>query len=86
LNGKGIRVWGAQYDPAWPKYVATPGQVVGHTESGCFVKTGDSVLLLTTVQSGDGSPETPHWRIGTRLGLNLPALALALAAEDQGGN
>ncbi len=63
-----ITVWRAYCDPEWPKYLATPGQVVGREEGGVLVKTGDSTLLLQEVQERDGSPYTPAWPIGTRLG------------------
>lgn len=67
-----VRVWKASYDPSWPKYKATPGQVVGRIKNrGVIVKTGDSTILLEEVQSQGSSPLTPDWKIGTRLGVNL---------------
>jgi methionyl-tRNA formyltransferase len=64
-----VTVWRAYCDPEWPKYLATPGQVVGREAGGVLVKTGDSTLLLQEVQDQDGSPYTPAWPIGTRLGV-----------------
>ena len=55
-------------------YLATPGEVVGRTAHGAVVKTGDSTLLLTDVRSPSGKP----LRIGTRLGVPLPASLAAL--------
>ena len=75
LLGHGTQiVWEAYYDKGWPKYIATPGEVVEVLPGkGVKVKTGDSVLLLTRVQSeGESEPEqTPKFRIGTRFGINL---------------
>ncbi|HWR50098.1 MAG TPA: methionyl-tRNA formyltransferase [Bryobacteraceae bacterium] len=81
LGGDVVRVWGAQYDPTWPKYIATPGQVVGKHAGGSLIKTGDSVLLLTDVQVGDAACTVPPWRIGTRLGINLLARACSVATQ-----
>jgi len=71
LGGNVIIIWRAFYDPSWPKYIATPGQVVGRRDEGVLVKTGDSTLLIQEVQSVDGACEIPSWPIGTRLGINL---------------
>jgi len=71
LQGRNLVVWSAFYDPSWPKYIATPGQVVGRTEAGVQVKTGDSTLLVREVQFAGEDPKTPAWTIGTRLGINL---------------
>jgi methionyl-tRNA formyltransferase len=67
-GGRRIIVWRAYCDPAWPKYLATPGQVVGREREGVLVKTGDSTLLLQEVQDQGGAPYLPAWPIGTRLG------------------
>jgi methionyl-tRNA formyltransferase len=72
LGEKEVRIWTAFYDPSWPKYIATPGQVVGRPNNGVLVKTGDSTILLSEIQIADVC-ETPSWRIGTRLGINLIA-------------
>jgi methionyl-tRNA formyltransferase len=69
LDVETVQVWRAYCDPAWPKYRATPGQVVGRTEAGVLVKTGDSVLLLTEVQLPGRAAAPPSWPIGTRLGV-----------------
>ena len=67
LGGERVIVWRAFYDPSWPNYVAIPGQVVGRQPSGALVKTGDSTILVQSIE-GAGGPEPPAWRIGTRLG------------------
>ena len=72
LKGQVVTIWCASYDPSWPTYIATPGQIVGSNPGeGVMVKTGDSTLLLKIVQLGGNEPYTPKWRIGTRLGVNL---------------
>jgi methionyl-tRNA formyltransferase len=71
LGDTTVVIWRAYCDPAWPKYVATPGQVVGRHQDGVLVKTGDSTLLVKEVQIDGGEPMMPMWRIGTRLGINL---------------
>lgn len=71
LDGmKEVVIWKARYDPDWPKYIATPGQVVGRRNEGVLVKTGDSVLLVTEIQFENADCMTPSWRIGTRLGID----------------
>jgi methionyl-tRNA formyltransferase len=81
-----VTVWRAHYDPAWPAYLSTPGQVVGRSRRGVMVKSGDSTILLQEVQVGTGAPEVPAWPIGTRLGINagaaLTALLERLASTD----
>jgi methionyl-tRNA formyltransferase len=75
-----VTIWSAEYDPAWPKYIATPGVVVGRDGHGVMVKTGDSALRILEMQIGDGPVQTPTWRIGTRLGINIrDALQTVLA-------
>ena len=65
-------IWRAGYEPGWPCYLATPGQVVGRRPGqGILVKTGDSTLLVQEVQVGDQEPDVPNWHIGARLGINL---------------
>jgi methionyl-tRNA formyltransferase len=71
LGDRGVVVWRACYDPTWPSYLATPGQVVGCRQDGVLIKTGDSTLLLQEVQVEGEEPTVPRWRIGTRLGANL---------------
>lgn len=74
-----VVVWKASYEPDWPVYKATPGQVVGRrSDDGVIVKTGDSTLLLQRVQVGTSEIQTPGWHIGTRLGTNLCAYAHTL--------
>lgn len=64
-----IRIWRAHYDPAWPKYLATPGAVVGRNTDGVRVKTGDSLLLIQEIQLPGSEPQRPAWMLGTRLGV-----------------
>jgi methionyl-tRNA formyltransferase len=76
-----VRIWKALYDPAWPSYVATPGQVVGRRSDGLLVKTGDSVLLVQEIQCEDGPPQIPAWEIGARLGRDV--LGALRSVEDR---
>jgi methionyl-tRNA formyltransferase len=77
-----VIIWRAEYEPTWPKYLATPGQVVGRAEGGgVVVKTGDSTLVLREVQSDAATIGAPSWAIGTRLGLDVTARLGALAAR-----
>lgn len=78
LEGEPVRVWRAHWEPGWPRYLATPGQVVGRRAEGVVVKTGDSTLLLCEVQQGDGAPTVPSWPTGTRLGADPWAMVTAL--------
>ena len=62
-----MNVWRAFYEPTWPRYIATPGQVVGNRPGqGSIIKTGDSTLLLQEIQMGNRNPEQPRLSIGTR--------------------
>ena len=73
---KAVLIWRALWEPSWPMYVATPGQVVGRDrDRGVFVKTGDSTLLVTEVEETSGTVGRPNWPIGTRLGWpSTPAI------------
>jgi methionyl-tRNA formyltransferase len=76
VNGRTLIIWRAFYDPRWPKYIATPGEVVGRIPGqGVQVKTGDSTLILESVQfdSTYESEYIPNFRIGTRFGVNVLA-------------
>lgn len=71
-DGSEVIVWRAEYDPGWPKYKATPGQVVGvKNNKGVLVKTGDSTILINQVEEKKDEVRLPAWRIGSRLGVNL---------------
>ncbi len=51
-----------------PAYISTVGEVVGKTEAGNVVKTGDTTILITKVLDlKSGNAETPAFRIGTRM-------------------
>lgn len=78
VNGRPVIVWRAHWEPTWPCYLATPGQVVGRHPEGTLVKTGDSTLLLREVQQGDEPPTAPDWPIGTRLGTDVAATLATL--------
>lgn len=69
LDQRPVVIWKAFYDTDWPKYIATPGQVVGRClGQGVVVKTGDSTILVQEAQVEDALPAVPWWKIGTRLG------------------
>ena len=72
LDNKVVTIWRAFYDPTWPSYVATPGQIVGRKPGeGVLVKTGDYVIFIQEVQLEGEDCIIPNWKIGKRLGLNL---------------
>jgi methionyl-tRNA formyltransferase len=72
LGDARVIIWRAWYEPAWPRYRATPGEVVGRERgAGVMVKTGDSTVLLQEIQVGAQAAEVPSWRIGTRLSSGL---------------
>jgi hypothetical protein len=82
VDGKTVLIWRAFWDPAWPRYLATPGQVVGlKLDEGVLVKTGDSTLLVMEVQENGGTVGRPGWPVGTRLGTPLDARLDALGAD-----
>ena len=81
LGAETVTIWRAKYEEAWPKYIATPGAVVGRDGNGVMVKTGDSTLLIQEVQIGDTPVKVPAWRIGTRLGLNIHAALQTMQAR-----
>ena len=70
LGQEPVTIWRAYFDPDWPRYLGTPGQVVGRDASGVTVKTGDSTLRVLEVQCAGAAPAVPGWPIGTRLGLD----------------
>jgi methionyl-tRNA formyltransferase len=82
MGDRELTIWRAYFDRNWPRYIATPGQVVGRERGrGVLVKTGDSTLLVQEVQIADEAPCVPAWRIGTRLGVNVTAALRA--AQDR---
>lgn len=81
LGDKAVIIWKAAYDPNWPTYIATPGQVVGRSDDGAVVKTGNSTIVLKEVQVDNGPCEVPAWPIGTRLGINLFSLIQSLQSR-----
>src|SRR6266550_4057808 len=62
VGGQTVIIWRAFFDPAWPKYVAAPGQVVGRDAGGAgvLVKTGDSTLLVQEIEVA-GAVGAPAW-------------------------
>lgn len=70
VAGRELIVWRARYGPDWPRYIATAGVVVGLLPGrGVKVKTGDSTVLLESVQFADEpEPRVPSFRVGTRFG------------------
>lgn len=81
-GGEPVVIWRAEYDPAWPRYRATAGEVVGRCGSGAaLVKTGDSTLLVQEIQRSGAPPGPPRWPIGTRLGVDPGAALAALTAR-----
>ena len=83
VGDKSVVVWRAAYDPSWPRYIATPGQVVGRGDDGVVVKSGDSTLLLQEIQVQGNACERPAWPIGTRLGVNLIDVVHSLQSRVQ---
>jgi methionyl-tRNA formyltransferase len=82
LEARPVTIWRAEYDPAWPQYRATPGQVVGRTAAGsAVIKSGDSTLVVHEIQTEGRPAGPPAWPLGTRLGLDLTAALEALSAR-----
>jgi methionyl-tRNA formyltransferase len=82
LGERTVVIWRAFWDPSWPSYLATPGQVVGRDpDEGVFVKTGDSTLLVKEVEEISAVVGRPRWPIGTRLGGQLTPALEALRTE-----
>jgi hypothetical protein len=84
LDGRGLTIWKASYDPSWPTYKATAGEVVGVVSGkGVKVKTADSTILVETVQIENGPETTPDFPIGTRFTPNLSEQVRYLNQEVQ---
>ncbi len=66
LDGDPVLVWRALWEPSWPAYIATPGEVVGRRADGVIVKTGDSTLLLCEAGSPGRAGAVPTWPTGAR--------------------
>ena len=82
IDGEPLVIWRAEYDPAWPSYRATPGEVVGRCASGAsVVKTGDSTLLVQEVERAGAPAGAPRLPIGARLGVDPAAALAALSAR-----
>lgn len=51
-----------------PNYISTVGEVVGRRSEGVVVKSGDTTILITSIQYiSTGQIEMPKFKIGTRL-------------------
>jgi methionyl-tRNA formyltransferase len=82
LGTQVVTIWRALYDPGWPRYIATAGDVVGRSPGeGVVVKTGDSTLLVREVEPEGEEVGVPAWPIGTRLGIDITARLPALLAQ-----
>jgi len=82
LDDRPLIVWQAYYELNWPRYIATPGEVVGLVlGQGVKVKTGDSILVLESVQFEGEAAQIPQFRIGTRFGLDLVRMMYKLQQE-----
>ena len=81
LEGREVIVWRARFDPSWPAYTATPGEVVGVEPDGVRIKTGDSTVVVQEVEIGGETADPARFRIGTRFGLDLYAEIRRLRAE-----
>lgn len=77
LGDDPLVIWRAHWDPAWPSYRATPGEVVGRRSDGAIVKTGDSTLLVQEAGAPGLPGAVPSWPTGTRLGAG-PGLVQTL--------
>lgn len=69
-----IGILSVELIPDAPIYVATVGEVVGKSDHGVIVKTGDTLLLIGKVvyigaDETKSEPFIPRWKIGTRLGI-----------------
>ena len=87
LGSRTLIIWRACYDPNWPKYIATPGEVVGVLPGqGVKVKTGDSTVVLERVQfeGEEEAEQPPKFRIGTRFGIDLIEVVYQLQQEVAG--
>ncbi len=72
LHGRVLSIWSAWYDPSWPRYIATPGEVVGRVPGeGSIVKTGDSTVLIKCVHLDGEDEQVAKFPIGTRFGVDL---------------
>lgn len=80
-----IVLWAARYEPEWPRYTSIAGSIVGRESAGLRVKTGDSTILITSLEvlgvSGRSTSAT-GLTIGSRFANQsdeLNALRLAIA-------
>ena len=82
LDGRTLTIWKASYEPSWPTYRATPGEVVGVTTgTGVRVKTADSTIMLEVVQFENEPEFPPDFAIGTRFISSLSEQVQNLTQE-----
>jgi len=74
LNAKEIAICKSNLINDAPSYICTPGEVVGKSEAGSIVKTGDSTILIKSVADCNGidisNERLARFKIGTRFGFN----------------
>lgn len=73
LDGTVVKIIAARMIDGAPSYISTPGEIVGVSAEGRVVKTGDTTLLVTAYESGDGMPVS--LKIGQRFALRGPESA-----------
>src|SRR5690606_3688126 len=72
IEDRSITIWKTELITEAPRYIGTPGEVVGRRKDGNVVKTGDATILIKEVSdpTENGERVVPSFRVGTRLGLN----------------
>jgi methionyl-tRNA formyltransferase len=82
LGQKELGILQTQLIDGAPDYLGTAGEVVGRTDAGSIVKTGDAVILVSEIADCDGlafsGVRRARFRIGVRLGFNPIARIIEL--------
>jgi methionyl-tRNA formyltransferase len=70
LGTRELALLAADLNPQAPAYIDKVGAVVGRTEKGCLVKTGDTTITVTQIadvnaNGGLDNPRVPSFSIGT---------------------
>jgi methionyl-tRNA formyltransferase len=81
IDHKTLCIIKAELIDSAPSYIGNAGQVVGKTELGNIVKTGDNTLLVTQVAYIDSTGKLenihkPQYKIGTKFGMNLHSIVM----------